>query len=168
MIRGTTDVVIRVEQRLGQQRANVSTTKTVDNPPTVATADNQPGQSKLGQMLACDGGAATSDLRQGGHVPVFIAERPQHPHPGGISQEREGQNRSIDLRCGEPICVSLLDRSVLVLTLGLDHGQQSSQLTTYSQMRRCMRIGPSDQGERSGLDGRRDRPTGWTATDCFS
>ena len=64
MIRGTTDVVIRVEQRLGQQRAHVSTTKTVDNPPTVTTADNQAGESQLGQVLACNGGAAISDLCQ--------------------------------------------------------------------------------------------------------
>ena len=81
----------------------MSASEAVDNPAAVSAPDYQAGKPKLGQVLAGDRGPATGDGGQGCNVQVLVTQRPQHPDPCGVGQEREGEHRRVDRRNYSPI-----------------------------------------------------------------
>jgi hypothetical protein len=87
------DLVVGVEQRLGEQGANVGSTEAVDDPTSVSPALDQSSEAEFGQMLTGDGGTATGDHSQRGYVSVVVSKRPQQSHPSGIGQQGEGHDR---------------------------------------------------------------------------
>ena len=81
------DLVVGVEQRLGEQGADVGSAEAVDDSASVSPALDQSGEAEFGQMLTGDGGTATGDPSQRGYVSVVVSKRPQEPHPSRIGQQ---------------------------------------------------------------------------------
>src|SRR5664280_1051911 len=97
--RGAADLVVGVEERLGQHCADVAAAQSVDDPPALSRAFDQPGETQLRQMLAGHRGAAPRDRGEAGDVEVLIPQGPQDPDPGRVGQQGEGHHCGIDL-CG--------------------------------------------------------------------
>ena len=87
--RGAADLVVGVEEGLGEQGAHVGAAEPVNDALAVALSFDQSGEAQFGQVLAGDRGPAGRDRGEGGDVEFGIAQRPQHPHAGGIGEQRE-------------------------------------------------------------------------------
>ena len=97
MNRCSADVVIGVEQRLGQQRANVPAAEAIHDPLAVTLPFDEPGEAEFGQVLAGHGWPAARDRSEAGDVELRTTQRPQHLHPRGIRQECKRRDGSADL-----------------------------------------------------------------------
>jgi hypothetical protein len=62
------DLVVGVEQGLGEQVANVAAPQAVHHSPPITPTLNQASKAELGEVLAGNGRAASSSLSQSGHV----------------------------------------------------------------------------------------------------
>lgn len=78
-------------------------TQAIQHAATVTVTLDQSGEPQLGQVLAGHGGPATRDPGQARDVELLVAQRPQHPHPGRIRQQDEGQRGGVDLFIGQRI-----------------------------------------------------------------
>lgn len=64
------DLVISVEERLGEQVADVSAPEAVDDSSAVSLAGDEAGEAQLGEVLARHGRTATRHLRERSNVGI--------------------------------------------------------------------------------------------------
>jgi len=64
----TADLVISVEQGLGEQVADVATPQAIHHSSSITPTLDQAGKAELREVLARNGRAASSSLGQSGHV----------------------------------------------------------------------------------------------------
>jgi len=62
--RFSADLVVGVEEGLGQEVADVPAAQPVEHPSTLSVALDEAGQAQLGQVLAGGGGPAAGDMPQ--------------------------------------------------------------------------------------------------------
>jgi len=80
------DVMVGVEERLGQQVAHVRTPQAVHDAPAVTGAFDEPGEAQFGQMLAGHGWSTTGHRGEGSDVGFVFTKLPQDPHPRRVRQ----------------------------------------------------------------------------------
>ena len=68
----TADLVIGVEQGLGEQIAHMSPTEAVDHSASVSLSLDEPSETQLGEVLAGNGGTTASHLGQRRNVGVVV------------------------------------------------------------------------------------------------
>jgi hypothetical protein len=94
MHRLAADLVVGVEEGLGQEVADMGSAETIDDPATVAATLDQASKTELREMLAGHSCTTAGRLGQGSNVSLTLAQRPQQPHTGWIGQQRKGHHRS--------------------------------------------------------------------------
>jgi hypothetical protein len=97
------DLVVGVEEGLGEQVAYVSTAEAVDDSSPVPSAFDETGEAELGEMLTGYGRTAPCHLSQRRHIGIGLPQRPQQTHPGGISEQRKRHHGS-----SHPLIVKLV------------------------------------------------------------
>ena len=105
MYRLAADLVIGVEEGLGQEVANMGTAEAIDDPSTVAAALDEAGKTELREMLAGHRCSTAGALGKGCNVSLTLTERPQQPHARWIGQQRKGHHRSLHAGVVEDIGV---------------------------------------------------------------
>ena len=95
MHRLAADLVVGVEEGLGQEVADMSSAETIDDTATVAATLDQASKTELREMLAGHSCTTAGRLGQGSNVSLTLAERPQQPHAGWIGQQRKGHHRGL-------------------------------------------------------------------------
>jgi len=102
------DLVIGMKQGFGQQGTDVASAQPVQHAATVPARLHQAREAQLGQVLTGHGWAAPCKPGEGRNVKLLMPQSPQHPHPGGVSQQEEGPHRGVNLlsseRVGMPRC----------------------------------------------------------------
>ena len=83
------DLVVGVEERLGQEVADMGPAQVIDDPTTVAAALDEASKAELGEMLAGHSRTTAGRLGKGRNVSFTLAQRPQQTHTGWIGQQRK-------------------------------------------------------------------------------
>jgi hypothetical protein len=105
MHRLAADLVVGMEERLGQEVADMSSAETIHDPATVAATLDEASKTELREMLAGHSCTTAGRLGQGSNVSLTLAERPQQPHAGWIGQQCKGHHRSLHASVVEDIGV---------------------------------------------------------------
>jgi hypothetical protein len=95
MHRLAADLVVGMEERLGQEIADVGSAQAIDDPTTVAATLDEASKAELREMLAGHSCTTAGRLGQRRNVSFTLAERPQQPHTGWIGQKCKGHHRSL-------------------------------------------------------------------------
>jgi hypothetical protein len=95
MHRLAADLVVGVEEGLGQEVADMSSAETIDDSATVAATLDEASKTELREMLAGHSCTTAGSLGQGSNVSLTLAERPQQPHTRWIGQQRKGHHRGL-------------------------------------------------------------------------
>lgn len=102
------DLVVGVEEGLGEQCMDVAAAQAVEDAPAVSSGVDQAGQAELGQMLAGDGLATVGGGSERGDVLLAVTHCPQHPDAGRVAEQRESERGLVDLI--DPELVRMLTR----------------------------------------------------------
>jgi hypothetical protein len=105
MHRLTADLVVGMEERLGQEVADMGAAQPIDDPTTVAATLDEASKAELREMLAGHSCTTAGRFGEGRNVNFSLAQRPQQPHTGWIGQQRKGHHRSLHASVVEDIGV---------------------------------------------------------------
>ena len=105
MHRLAADLVVRVEEGLSQEVADMGSPETIDDPSTVAATLDEASKTELRKVLAGHSCTTAGPLGQGSNVSLTLTERPQQPHAGWIGQQRKGHHRRLHAGVVEDIGV---------------------------------------------------------------
>ncbi len=134
MHRLAADLVVGMEERLGQEVADMGSAEAIDDPTSVAATLDEASKAELREMLAGHSCTTASRLGEGRNVSFTLAERPQQPHTGWIGQQRKGHHRSLHASVVEYIGVWRSDGA----STGSDRDHAPSyrllHIFTYAQM----------------------------------
>ncbi len=93
----TAVVMVGVEQRLGQQSADVDVGSGVEHERSFASPFDQPGEAQLGQVLADRGRGGADEFGQAGYRGLALQQRPQQFDPGRVGEHAEGLGGQVGL-----------------------------------------------------------------------
>jgi len=97
MLRQATPGVLRVKDRILDQRPHVRAFDPVEHLRSGSTGPHQPAHPQLRQMLRHRSGRLADRLGQLVDCQLTVKERPQQPDPGRIGQHSEHLDRQVDL-----------------------------------------------------------------------
>ncbi len=97
MGRFSPDLVVGLEDRLGDERSHVASLGAVDGSPSLAAHGHEPPEAQLREVLGSRGARGANEPGEGSDIVVLAAQRPQQPQPGGVGQQAEGFDGCLDL-----------------------------------------------------------------------
>ncbi|GAC1602759.1 MAG: hypothetical protein NVS3B21_31040 [Acidimicrobiales bacterium] len=92
MVGRVAEPVVRVEKDFLDKATDMASASCVDVLAPFAPDLDEPGETKLGQMLTCGRGGGPSEPRERSNVALGGCEQPKDPKPGVIGQQAERHN----------------------------------------------------------------------------